>query len=101
MKVIEKDAKVAEDEKKAREKLQEEETAREAWFAAQREDPLFRRYIIEELVQAELDKITNIEWMYASEHLGESSNSRIGEILRRNSIVYRLLKNILKPIIGK
>lgn len=100
MKVIEKNEHVAKEESEAREKLQEEEKKRELWFKLQREDPLFRKYIIDELVQKELDRITNIEWMYSSEHLGESSNSKIGEIMRRNSVVYRLLKNILKPILG-
>lgn len=100
MKVIERDELTAKKEEAARAKLADEEKARELWFKTQREDPLFRKYIIDELVQKELDRITNIEWMYSSEHLGESSNSKIGEIMRRNSVVYRLLKNILKPILG-
>lgn len=100
MKIVKKDAKIAEKEELERKQLEVEDKARKEYFKARKNDALFQKYVVDEIINAELNRITNIEWMYSSEHLGESSNSRVGEIIRRNSIVYRSLKNILKSIIG-
>jgi len=100
MKIVKKDAKIAEKEELERKQLEVEDKARKEYFKARKKDALFQKYVVDEIINAELNRITNIEWMYSSEHLGESSNSRVGEIIRRNSIVYRSLKNILKSIIG-
>ncbi len=100
MKIVKKDAKIAEKEELERKQLEVEDKARKEYFKARKGDALFQKYVVDEIINAELNRITNIEWMYSSEHLGESSNSRVGEIIRRNSIVYRSLKNILKSIIG-
>lgn len=98
MKIIHKDEKIAKDEKLEKERLELEEKERKLTFARFKADPLFQKHIIDGLFKKELDRITNIEWMYASENLGKSSNSNIGEIIRRNSVVYRVLRNFLKPI---
>jgi len=99
-KIIKRDKKVAEKEALDNKQLEIEDKARKEYFKERKGDALFQKYVVDEIINAELNRITNIEWMYSSEHLGESSNSRVGEIIRRNSIVYRSLKNILKPIIG-
>lgn len=98
MKIIKQDKKIAKEEKLEKEVLELEEKERKLTFARFKEDPLFQKHIIDGLFKKELDRITNIEWMYSSENLGKSSNSNIGEIIRRNSVVYRVLRNFLKPI---
>lgn len=100
IKVLKKDTKIAEEEENERKRLESEEKERKQYFKERSKDALFQKYVVDEIINKELNRITNIEWMYSSEHLGESSNSRVGEIIRRNSIVYRSLKNILKSIIG-
>lgn len=98
MKIIKKDKKIAAEEKLEKADLELEEKERKLTFARFKTDPMFQKHIIDGLFKKELDRITNIEWMYASENLGKSSNSNIGEVIRRNSVVYRVLRNFLKPI---
>lgn len=100
MKIIKKDEKIAKKEADELARLKVEEKAREEYLNSLRKNKLFQKYVIDEILKKELNRITNIEWMYESEHLGESSNSRVGEIIRRNSIVLRTIKNILKPLMN-
>ncbi|MBK9482672.1 MAG: hypothetical protein IPO02_11990 [Bacteroidetes bacterium] len=99
MKILETNDEIAAAEKAVRESEALYKKESEAYFASLREDPSFKKYVIEGIINKELNRITNLEWMYESELLGKSSNSQIGEILRRNSVVFRVLKNILKPIL--
>lgn len=101
MKIIEKDENIAKKEADEKARLKVEEKAREEYLNSLRKNKLFQKYVIDEILKKELNRITNIEWMYSSEHLGESSNSRVGEIVRRNSIVYRTVKNLLKPLMNE
>lgn len=98
MKIIKRNKKIAEAVKLEKVELESEEKERKLTFARFKADPMFQKHIIDGLIKKELDRIRNIEWMYASDNIGKSSNSNIGEIIRRNSVVYRVLRNFLKPI---
>jgi hypothetical protein len=101
MKIIEQNEELAKLEAKEREDAFAYERESNEYFKALREDTRFQRFVIDDIIEKELSRIMNLEYLYKAEELASTTNSRVGELIKRQQIVYKVLKKILKPILGK
>lgn len=104
MKIIKKDEEIAKREAVAKETVDQFKKDQEEYFESLRQNEAFQKFFVQGLIEPELQKTTNLEWMYKpsnEEVISNASNSKLGEMVRRNRIIYRVLKNIVTPVVKK
>lgn len=80
-----------EEEKKEKERLEEEEKQRSEYFDSLRNNPLFRKYVIDEIIVKRLDTLNSILNVQESENMQEDVRIRKSLYLTLKEMFIRLL----------
>jgi hypothetical protein len=94
MEIVKKDEKLAESQKEVEQRKIEEEHIREDYLKRLRNDPLFQKYVIQEIFEVNLNEMTDIRNMPAGTY------TDLGKLVLQAKAARAKLESILRRIMN-